>query len=193
MSAEYDEIKIIKECRRGSEEAFRKLVNAYQERAYWIAYNILSDHGIAQDITQEAFIRVFRSIRTFDIKKKFYTWFYQIVINLCIDYLRKVARDKEITFDDMTDIPEPREEPSDLAERKESAKDIREALAMMPAKYKTVIVLRDIEGFSTDEVAEITGCEPATVRWRLHRARKLFRYVWTMGPKRLAETDIKKL
>jgi RNA polymerase sigma-70 factor (ECF subfamily) len=174
-----EEIKLLKRCQQGSEEAFKELVEKYQKTTYWIAYNFLNDYELAQDISQEAFIRVFRSLRHFDPKRSFYTWLYQIVVNLCIDTLRKQAHQREIGgIEGYQDVVDVERDPRTMVERNELGRRVRDTLDRLPVKYKTVLLLRDIQGFSLEEVAQIIGCESATARWRLHRARRLFKYMW---------------
>ena len=88
------EVELIQRCQQGSGDAFRELFDRYQRRTYWIAHNMLSNYDTAQDISQEAFLRVFRNITRFDTKKNFYTWLYQIVVNLCIDHMRRASHSR---------------------------------------------------------------------------------------------------
>src|SRR5678816_3385652 len=79
----------------------------YQRRVYWIAYNMLSNYDTAREIAQEAFIRVFRNISRFDVKKNFYTWLYQITVNLCIDRMRKLSHGKTVDIDGLGGLADP--------------------------------------------------------------------------------------
>jgi RNA polymerase sigma-70 factor (ECF subfamily) len=176
-----DERNLILACQEGRESAFQKLFEKHQRRAYAVAYNIVSDFELAKDIVQEAFIRVYKNIRKFDATKNFYTWLYQIVVNLSIDYLRKRASSKAAPLDELGDGVKTKVKlggPSDSASRDELKKRVREMLDLMPGKYKVVLALRDIEGFSCEEIAEVVHCKNSTVRWRIHQARKLFKSLW---------------
>lgn len=186
-----EEIALLKRCQEGSEEAFKDLVERFQRRTYWIAYNMLGRYETAQDISQEAFIRVYKAIRRFDLKRNFYTWLYQIVVNLCIDHLRKERKvSKNITLDaigggkDLTV-----ERPDEDLGRGEVKGRVHQVLNKLPPKYKAVLTLRDIQGFSCEETAEIMGCTNATVRWRVHRARKLFKSLWDGTLTRVEEDE----
>jgi RNA polymerase sigma-70 factor (ECF subfamily) len=173
------ETALLKKCQEGSEEAFRELVEKYQRRVYSIAWNMLSNYDAAREIAQEAFLRVFRNITRFDVRKNFYTWLYQITVNLCIDRMRKLSRGKTVDIDGVPGLASPG--PRDLSEsceRTETSRRMREALDRLPPNYKAVLTLRDILGHSCEEIAEIVGCTNPTVRWRLFRARQLFRAVW---------------
>lgn len=172
------EIGLLRQCQAGQEEAFRELVERYQRRTYWIAHNLLNNYELAQDVSQEAFLRVFRHLERFDLAKNFYTWLYQIVVNLCIDHLRKLSRNRTADLDDLGGVPDDSHGPPETGEKTELRRRVHRTLDRLPPKYKVILTLRDIQGFSCEEIAQIVGCTNATVRWRLHRARKLFRAIW---------------
>ena len=165
-------------CRRGDSTAFETLVKRYEKKVYWIAYNLVGSAEDARDLAQEAFLRVFRSLDKFDLRYSFYTWLYRIAVNLSIDHLRKKGKSgvvslEEFPVDPATDVPPDRGLRND-----ELKKRIQRTLDALPAKYKTVIVLRDVEEMSCEEIAKIINCTNATTRWRLHKARELFRARW---------------
>jgi RNA polymerase sigma-70 factor (ECF subfamily) len=172
------EISLLQKCQRGHEDSFRQLVEKYQRRTYWIAYNMLNNYETAREISQEAFIRVFRNIARFDVKKNFYTWLYQIVVNLCIDRMRKLSHGKTVDLDGVGGLADPHLTPAESGQKTELRRRVHHALDRLPPKYKAVLTLRDIQGFSCEEISEIVDCTNATVRWRLHRARKLFKAIW---------------
>ena len=141
----------------------------------------------AQDIAQEAFLRVFRNLERFNFDHEFTTWLYRIVTNLCIDFLRKrrvavsVSRGKEgddgeESALDLEDQGEPA--PWEYAEAAETASEVHEVLADPRTHFQSVLTLREIEGLGCPEIAEIVGATHVTVRWRLHRGRKLFQEEW---------------
>jgi RNA polymerase sigma-70 factor (ECF subfamily) len=172
------EVALIQRCQEGREDAFRELVERYQRRTYWIAYNMLNNYDTAREISQEAFIRVFRNLGRFDVKKNFYTWLYQIVVNLCIDRLRRVSHARTVDIDTVGGLADEGQGPESSGEKTELRERVHQALDLLPPKYKAVLTLRDIQGFSCEEIAQIVECTNATVRWRLHRARRLFRAIW---------------
>ena len=88
------DIDVLRRCQAGDESAYRELLERYQKRAFWIAYNLIHDVEESRDLAQEAFVRVFRSIHSYDPSRSFYTWLYRIVMNLAIDHLRKRSADK---------------------------------------------------------------------------------------------------
>ena len=173
------EIALLQRCQAGSEEAFRVLVEKYQRRTYWIAYTMLHNYDSAREVSQDAFVRVFRNIGRFDVNKNFYTWLYQIVVNLCIDRLRRASHARMLDIDGVGGLPDAgRRDPLAAGEHAELRGRVHVILDRLPERYKAVLNLRDIQGFSCKEIAAIVECSNATVRWRLHRARKLFREMW---------------
>ncbi|MDQ7780348.1 MAG: sigma-70 family RNA polymerase sigma factor [Planctomycetota bacterium] len=180
-----EEAKTIREAQKGSVEAFRMIVESYQKRACWVAYGLIGNYELARDIAQEAFLRVFRALHKFDTNRNFYTWLYQIIVNLCIDHMRKQGGVKHYSFEDLGPVSASgvgREDgslsPTSRLEKKELSERVHEILAKLPPAYKAVLTLRDIQGLELEEIAEIVGSNNATVRWRLFQARKLFRDMW---------------
>jgi RNA polymerase sigma-70 factor (ECF subfamily) len=172
------EVEILRRCQKGDEEAFRQIVERYQRRTYWIAFHMLGNYETAREISQEAFVRVFRNVARFDIRKNFYTWLYQIVVNLSIDRMRKMSHARIVGLEGLGGVADPLPPPAETGEKTELRRRVHGALDRLPPKYKAVLTLRDIQGFSCQEIAEIVDCTNATVRWRLHRARRLFRALW---------------
>lgn len=181
MAEPKSDTDIIRACQEGDQAAYSTLVTRYQERAFWVAYNMLGNAEEARDAAQEAFLRVYRAIDRFDFNMNFYTWLYRIVTNLSIDRLRKLKKNKAVAIAGLEEsIKDPSGEnrPSHQLEQDETKELVRKVLERLPDKYKSILVLRDIEGHSCKEIASITGASHATVRWRLHTARKLFKESW---------------
>ena len=175
-----DDHELIRACLEGNQEAFASLVHRHEQRSYWAAYKILGDAEASRDVAQEAFVRVWRALDRFDFSMAFSTWLYRITVNLAIDHLRRNRRHRgadldqfrEAVADDSTLAPD---QPQDS---REMAKAVRAVLETLDEKYRTVLILRDLEGLSSKQIADITGIAHATVRWRLHIARKQFREGW---------------
>lgn len=178
---------LLRKAQGADEEAFGELVRRHQGRAYRVARNLVPSDEDAQDIAQEAFLRVFRNLERFNFDHEFTTWLYRIVTNLCIDFLRKrrvalsVSRgregdDGEESALDLEDHSEPA--PWEYAEAMETATEVHEVLASLAPHFQSVLTLREIEGLGCPEIAEIVGATHVTVRWRLHRGRKLFQEEW---------------
>jgi len=169
---------LVLRARDGDDEAFKILVERYQDRAYWIANGKVHNSHDAMEIAQEAFIRVHRALHRFNPELRFYTWFYQIVSNLSIDLLRRRSKRSGVALDAIAEAAAPESLPSADIEATELGQRIAVILAMLPEKYAEVISLRDLEGMGAKEISEMSGVTHATVRWRLHQARKLFRKAW---------------
>jgi len=170
--------EIVRRCLAGEADLFRLLVERYQRRAFWVAFNLVKSKEEALDVTQDAFVRAFRSLDRFDVERSFFTWFYRIITNLAIDRLRKRKVSRSFSLDEVQPFLEGGENPALPLERRETRALVREVLDSLPPKFKTVMVLRDIEGISCKEIAPMIGATHATVRWRLHRARQVFREKW---------------
>jgi len=181
--------ELVQATRKGDENAFKELVERYQGRAYWVAFNMLRNREESIDIAQEAFLRVYRSLDRFDIKRNFYTWLYQIVTNLSIDHLRRKGVSKSVSLDAVGDLDGGHGRPGDGIEQRELREKVRDVIDKLAPKYKAVVALRDIEGLSCKEIARIVGTSHATVRWRLHRARMIFRKLWEKEES-LKDTDL---
>lgn len=170
--------RLIERALAGDQQAFAELVARYQRKGFWIAYHTLGRVEEARDVVQEAFLRVYRSLDKFDFARNFYTWFYRIVMNLAIDALRKVKQSRAATVEDMAErFAAPDDEPAPL-ERTETRGLVWQVLDLLDDKFRSVLVLRDLQGLSCREIAPILKVTHATVRWRLHRGRKLFRERW---------------
>jgi len=174
---------LIRRAQAGDESAFASLVERHRARAWRVARGLVGSDEDAQDLVQEAFLRVFRSLSTFDFDHGFTTWLYRIVTNLAIDHLRKrraavstaASTDEESDFDlpDETGPP-----PSAGLEHLELAREVEACLASLAPHFQSVLRLREMEGLPCTEIARIVGATHVTVRWRLHRGRKLFQEEW---------------
>jgi RNA polymerase sigma-70 factor (ECF subfamily) len=173
--------ELIRACLEGRQEAFAGLVKRHEQRAFWAAYKILGDAESARDVSQEAFVRVWRALHRFDFSMAFSTWLYRIVVNLAIDHLRRNRRHRGADLDPLREViadPAPGQAPDHHQQSVETSRMVRQVLDTLDEKYRTVLVLRDLEGLSSKQIADITGIAHATVRWRLHVARKHFREGW---------------
>nr|WP_068555001.1 sigma-70 family RNA polymerase sigma factor [Thermotalea metallivorans]KXG77098.1 ECF RNA polymerase sigma-E factor [Thermotalea metallivorans] len=174
------ENNLIEKSKQGDVESFETLIREYQTVAFNIAFRMLGNMEDANDVTQEALIKVYKSIKTFHGQSSFSTWLYRIVTNTCLDELRKRKRQKAYSYHhpietedgeierDMEDYGNSTEE---IVERKETIKSIQDAINALPEQHKTVIVLRDIRGFNYEQIAEILDCPQGTIKSRISRAR----------------------
>lgn len=175
--AEHDS-QLVAAALQGDQGAFAAIVARYQRKGFWIAYHTLGRVEEARDVVQEAFLRVYRSLDKFDFERNFYTWFYRIVMNLAIDALRKVKLTRALAVEDMAEtFAAPNDEAAPI-ERFETSGLVWQVLDRLDDKFRSVLVLRDLQGLSCRDIAPILKVTHATVRWRLHRGRKLFRERW---------------
>ena len=172
--------KLVRRTLAGQEDPFAALVARYQKRAFWIAYHVVGRVEDARDVAQEAFVRLFRSLASYDFARSFYTWFYRIVMNLAIDSLRKLRSSRAASIDDVLGgLADGRESTGEAGlEQREQGSQVWAVLDHLDAKFRAVLVLRDIHGLSCREIAPILRVTHATARWRLHRGRQMFREHW---------------
>lgn len=174
-----DDNDLIRFAQLGDMGAFQDLVEKYKNRAIGIASRMVGNYEDARDISQDAFIRVYRSLATYKLGNNFYTWFYRIVTNLCIDFLRKQKnRNKIVHVEEIEDLQSHEISVSEYLAKKELDKDVQSILDQLPDLYRVVLVLRDIEGFNCKEIEDMLNCNHNTARWRLFRARQLFKELW---------------
>lgn len=174
---------LIRRAQTGDESAFAELVSLYERRAWRVARNMVPGDEDARDLVQEAFLRVFRNLDRFDYKHAFSTWLYRIVSNLSIDHLRRRRRTQSTSSVDEDDagidlVDENAPAPSSALEAFETQGEVRACLESLAPHFQSVLVLRELEGLPCTEIAEIVGATHVTVRWRLHRGRKLFQEEW---------------
>lgn len=173
-----EDAALVVAARKGDEDAFRELVERYRDRAFWIAYRRLGHAEDARDVAQEAFIRVYKALDRFDETRRFYTWLYQIVLNLTTDHLRRQGVRPAVRLDEGMPLAGSEPAPAASLEQDELVNQVHQVLMRVPEPYRTVLSLRELEGMSGPDVAEAMGVTHATLRWRLHRARQLFREEW---------------
>ncbi len=176
---------LLEECRLGQRASFGKLVVRYEKRLWKVVYRFVRDRELADDLTQESFLRAYERLDQFDPSRRFGPWLFRIGVNLTLDYLRKrkrrgwMAMFSEMSHEKGIDPIDPQHEESD-----DIKQEVRIVLDEIPEKYRTVLILRDLENFSTTEISAILDRKEATIRWRLAEARQLFQKHWY---KRLAQ------
>ena len=172
--------ELVRRCKEGDRQAFRELVERYQRKTVAIALGMLHDREDALEVSQEAFAKVFTNIQQFKEEASFYTWLYRIVVNLAIDRQRQKGR-QPLLEDDQGDgesggisaTPAAlNSDPYEQVKDKELRDRIRAAIAELTPAHKAVILLREVEGLSYEEISEILQCSRGTVMSRLHYARK---------------------
>lgn len=175
--------KQIKRVLKGDQDAFTDIVSLYQHRLYQVCYRMIGNKQEAEDIAQEAFVRAYTNLHTFDQKRKFSTWLYRIATNLCIDRIRKKKPDfyldAQVTGTDGLDmysqIASSETLPEDQVEQMELQDRIQYEIKRLPDKYRSVIVLKYIEELSLQEISDILEMPLGTVKTRIHRGREALR------------------
>lgn len=162
------EAALLARCREGIRDAYAELLRLYRDKAVNLAYGLLQSRADAEDVAQEAFIRAFRHLSDFRGESAFSSWLYRIVVNVSMEILRKPSR-KEIICDDSPSVEDRG------FDSLEDRMGIEQILALMPIHLRTVLVLREIDQLSYDEIGHILGIPVGTVRSRLSAARELFR------------------
>ena len=173
--------ELVERARKGETDAFSFLVRRYQDRVLGIAYSVLRDPDEAADAAQDVFLSVYRKLGNFHGKSKFYTWLYRISINTAIDRRRAKQRrwaesldkENETTGEDgFSRLQDGSPGPMEKAADAEMERRIHEAIEELSPKHRQVILLRDVQGLSYQEIADVVGCNVGTVMSRLHYARE---------------------
>lgn len=177
-----DDRELIKRAQRGDHGAFRTLVERHQRRAFSIAVGLVRDENDAHELVQDAFLRVYKSLGSFKGGSSFFTWLYRIVTNLSIDLMRKPGRrdaelvDTQQAVEDEENLPLVSRidgaDPVDVMRRQEIAARIQAALDELPPYHRGVILMREVEGMSYDEMAQAIGVSKGTIMSRLFHARQ---------------------
>lgn len=177
-----DEYRIIERAKNGDQDAFCELVEKYKQKAINIAFSFCRNHEDAKDVSQEAFIKAFKTIKNFRRESLFFTWFYRILMNLCRDHLRRKMKDKTISItagiNDGTQYEESIFEiiassgpgPKEQLLNKELGEQLTEALNSLPERQKIVFTLKNIHGLKINEIAGIVECAEGTIKAHLFKA-----------------------
>jgi len=176
--------ELINAFKKGDTGAFHELVLKYEGRVYNHCLRLVNDEEESFDLTQEVFLKVFRKIKNYEHTYAFYTWLYRITVNSCIDYMRRKKRTVQSVSLSMhshedgmdsgreQDIPDTKFTPTGQFEKNELSAHLNEALEQLSEKLRVILVLKEMEGFSYEEIAEILGVSRGTVKSRLFRARE---------------------
>lgn len=174
------ELKLVQRVVSGDMEAFSSLVLAYEKQVFNIALRMVGNREDAEDISQESFIKAYNSLSNFRGDASFSSWLFRIVSNTCLDHLRKIKNRQTLSLsteneDEETeeyDIADESFSPEELLEKKLTKESIQRGLEELSEEHRTVLVLREIQGLSYDEIAQVLEIESGTVKSRIARARK---------------------
>ena len=175
-----EEAALVRRVQAGDEMAFRDVVERYQAKVFSIIYGILRNHNDAEDIAQQVFTKVYFSIRSFDFRSSLLTWIYKITVNECYDYLRKKKVRRLVYESDFGEEDAMRMQNSESARDQRPPVDVTLAqrdlamklLAKLPEEERRLLLLKEVEGHSVEELAEMTGINENTIKVKLFRARQ---------------------
>lgn len=177
-----DEKQLIQQAAAGDAAAFETLVLRYQTQVYSLAYRMVGNEADAQDLAQEAFVRAWRALDSFQFSSQFSTWLYRLTSNICIDFLRAQKKRKHVSLtvlqDDeqqQWDMPDHRPLPEEQMMVSEEREALSKAIASLDPEYRQVLILRIVNDCSYQQISEIMGIREGTVKSRLSRAREQLR------------------
>ncbi|NLD50301.1 MAG: sigma-70 family RNA polymerase sigma factor [Clostridiaceae bacterium] len=194
------ERELVERAKTGDVEAFEQLIEGCEKKVFNIAFRMIANYEDAKEVAQEVFIRAFKSISKFKGDSLFSTWIYKITTNVCLDEIRKRKNKKIISLAEEIEIDgnevkrQIRDEgpgPESEAESNEVKKAVIDSINSLPEDYKTVIVLRDIHGFSYEEIAKFINCPEGTVKSRINRARQSLKNILQKRKELLNEDYVK--
>lgn len=175
---------LIKKANSGNLDAFEKLVAKYEKKVYSVAYRFCGSHTDARDLAQEAFLKIYKGLPGFRGDASFSTWVYHITANVCRDELRRRQRDKTVILEEWPlekanvsgkELADSLNNPESSLLQQELRDDIQQLLNALSGEQRFILVMREIEGFSYEEMAVQLGCNLGTVKSRLSRARQAFK------------------
>ena len=174
-----DDMELVRSAQSGDQGAFSRLVETNQGKIYSLCYRMTGNPDDAADLTQEAFLNAWRGLAKFNGQSAFSTWLYRLASNACIDFLRREKRrgalsmtlEDEEDEDHQADLPDERWSPERELERKEARKALRAGLQALSPEHRKVLLLRETEGLSYQEIAQALDLEEGTVKSRIARAR----------------------
>lgn len=166
----------IQRCQAGDSDAFATLVQSYQRQVYGLAFRLTSDRDEAEDIAQEAFLRSYRSLASFQPGQPFGPWLYRIATNIALDRLRKRKREAILPGDENApEIADSEPGPEDETVGRDTRGRLAAAVAGLPPEYKVPVVLFHLQGLPLEQITRVTGLPLTVVKNRLYRARKMLR------------------
>lgn len=170
--------ELVEGVKKGNIDAFEDIVKKYENKVYGIVFHMMKNQNEVEDLAQEVFLKVYKNLDRFKGDSSLYTWIYKITVNLCLDELKKrkniIYLDEKISVEDGEidkELPSNERLQEELYEDKELKENLHRCINKLPDKQKMMIVLRDIKGFSYDEIAEITNNKIGTVKSQINRAR----------------------
>ena len=174
-----NEARLVDEARRGSKPAFGELVTRYERRLIRVILQFVKNIEQAEDLAQETFLKAYERLEQFDPARRFGPWLFRIGVNQTLDHLRRQKRRGWwLLFTDHRSERQPDPATADPRRALDLQQEVEAVLDQIPENYRVVLMLRDLQNFSTSEIASMLGRKEATIRWRLAEARRMFEEVW---------------
>lgn len=181
-----DDIAILRLVRENPEKGMVMLIERYYGKVLKLCYSFVRDGDESKDLAQEIFIKLLTSLERFEGRSRLSTWIYRISVNTCIDAVRKMKRNMTIPISAHHAVsPQCDDHAAD-----EASEIVRDAIDRLPLRYRTMVILRELEGKSYREMAEITGCSVGTVESRLYRGREMLRKLMEPGIRRMTGHEL---
>ena len=188
---------LVEHARHGDQQAFALLVRRYERKLLRVLTRLIRDPEYARDLAQETFWRVYVRLDRFDTARRFGPWLFRVAVNLGLDWIRQ-NKHKSVSNGSIKRFSDDEQANFEVADvdprlQAELAQEVQFILGLIPVSYRTILVLRDLEGFSSSDVAAIVGRRESTVRWKLAVARDRFREIWErrQDDGRRGRTDVK--
>ncbi|MCW2277455.1 sigma-70 family RNA polymerase sigma factor [Heliophilum fasciatum] len=172
---------LVQQAQQGNTAAFEQLVVRYQHQVYALSYSLAGNYADAQDLAQETFVKAYGALGSFRLEADFGTWLHRIAVNTWINMQRKMKRTSALSLDEpltlgsgevQRELAATAENPEEILESKEFQSTVRHALMQLSEEHRAVLVLREVQGYSYEEVAQILDCTLGTVKSRINRARQ---------------------
>ena len=170
--------ELVEKVKKGDADVYEKIIQKYQSKVFGLIYNMTKNQNDIEDLAQEVFIKIYKNLGKFKGESSLYTWIYKITVNLCLDEMKKrknvIYLDEKIEVDDgevNRELPSEDKSQEKLYEEKELQEKLHNCINKLPEKQKVMIVLRDIKGFSYEEISKITDVKLGTVKSQINRAR----------------------
>lgn len=185
-----NEEKLIQDAKKGDNAAFEAIVKEYQNKIYTLCYRYTGNYEDARDLAQEVFIKVYRNLNKFEGRSSFSTWIYQVAGNTCKDYLRKIKNKSEFSIEEEVfnkdesftpQVLKDENTPDLQYEEKEKISLLKEAINRLNPEYKMVIIMREFQDLSYEEIARETNTSVGTVKSRLSRGRNMLKNIFLQG------------
>lgn len=173
------EARLVDEARQGSKQAFGELVMRYERRLIRVILQFVKSVELAEDLAQETFLKAYERLDQFDPARRFGPWLFRIGVNQTLDHLRRQKRRGWwLLFTDHRSEKQPDPATADPRQALDLQQEVEAVLDQIPENYRVVLMLRDLQNFSSSEIASMLGRTEATIRWRLAEARRMFEAAW---------------